>query len=512
MATGDTAAFQAVLSQALRLNPDDRESLRLAMSFWSSRGLHRHVVEAGQRIVRQLPGDAAAWAMLGQSHRILGEYPEAKNAYSHLLAIAPNDPAATAAILELGVLLPWEIQGGQSKPGPADSPFALWQKLAAGQTDRFRGARARLAWMEFRKLFHSLALGPIWAAIPATFEEWKSLRVPRSRYAPIFEWLSGTEAAMEFESAGNLSMPEAFELLDLLHDRIRFELNREIGAGPASVFKSSDHQADALPEPFSRHAAVNDLCRELRAAPSSIRATVLYGSLADRGIDEGPRDADLLCLVEWPQVGGGTFWEAAQWLFQLHHALFAINPCLPRGPVIAFASEIDGAAEADLPAAILRHGVWCKGGLAEIHYHDGILEAVANVGTFREIFETRLLSPSHFRSAFDVLLWASSALRLPHLPPPSGWGASADPQHALSQVSAVRTALGRWMSERPPAGGTGDRAMNPGLLREAHLLRTTLTPEEIGALGLSDALMAGVRQIWQNVRDQTLKAAFGQSG
>jgi tetratricopeptide (TPR) repeat protein len=512
MATGDVGAFQAALSQALRLNPDDLDGLRLAAGFYSSRGLHRHAVGACQRILRQVPGDAASWSMLGQSHRTLGEYLEAKTAYVRRLALPPNDPAAWDAFLELGDLLQWEIQGGQSKPGSADSPFVHFQREAAERTDRFRGARARLAWMEFRKLFHSLALGPIWAAIPATLEEWKSIRVPRNRYAPICEWLSGTEAALAFESSGSLSMPEAFELLDILHDRIRFELHREIGGGRAPGSQSSLHQGDALPEPFSRDAAVNDLCQELRRAPSAIRATLLDGSMADRRIEAGLRDADVLCVVDWPQVGGGTFWEAAQWLFQLHHSLFAINPCLPRGPLIVFASEIDAAAEADLPAAILRRGVWCKGGAAEVRYHDGILEAVAAVGTFREIFETRLLSPSHLRSAYDVLLWAASALRLPVLLAPGEWAANADPQNALSQVSAVRTALGHWMTDRLPAGGTIDRAMNPGLVREAHLLRLAPTPEEISALGLSDALMADVRQIWQYVRDQTLKAAFEPSG
>jgi tetratricopeptide (TPR) repeat protein len=516
MATGDSPAFQAALGQALSLQPNDLESLRLLAGFRASRGFQREAIDACRSILRQDPRDATTLVLLGQSQQSLGEYPEAKKAYLDLLALQPNDPSAAAAVAGLGTFLPWAFQGGQSQRSRAASPFVRFQALAAERPDRFPGVRARLAWMEFRKLFHSLTFGAIWAATPASFDEWKSDRVSPSRYAPILEWLAGTDGAIAFDPAESLSMPEAFGRLDLLHDRIRFELNREAGAWPVRSLAApvgagaSPRQAPGRPE------ATDELSRELQAAPPSIRATLRDGGRAD-----------VFCLVDRPQVGGGTFWEAAQWLFQLHHSLFALDPWRHRGPRIAFASEIDGAAAVDFSPEVICRGVWHKGGEATVRYHDGIVETAAAVGALQEVFETRLVSASDFRSPFHLGLWAESAFSLPLLLPPDGGEAGLDLrdgsdgdhgdlpegwQATLQGVAAVQAALGRWTAEQPAAETRLDRAANPGLAHEAQRLRLLLTAPDLRGLGLSDVLVTEVRRIWENVRDRTLRIAAHPAG
>jgi tetratricopeptide (TPR) repeat protein len=498
MAAGDTAAFQAALGQSLSLEPDNLESLRLWAAFRASRGFPRETIDACRRILRQAPRDAATLLRLGQAQQNLGEYPEAKQTYLALLALQPSDPAAADAVAGLATFLPWEVQGGQSPRRPTESPFGRFQAAAAERPGRFPGIRARLAWLEFRKLFHSLTFGAIWAATPASFEEWKGGRVNPSRFAPILGWLAGTDGAIEFDSPASLAMPEAFERLDLLHDRIRYELNREAGAWPARSLAAAPGAADAPSATPARPAPVDELRRELRAAPPSIRATLL---------DAG--QADILCIVDRPAVGGGTFWEAAQWLFKIHHHLFALQPWRHRGPRVAFAAEIDGTAEVDFPPAIIRQGSWGPGGAATVRYHDGRVETAAAVGALQEVFEARLLSASDFRSPFHVGLWAESALSLPVLLHPGGdqGNLPEDYRTTLRGVAAVRAALDHWLAEQPQGETPIDRAANPGLAHEAQRLRLLLTVQDIRGLGLSDALLTEVRRIWACVRDQTFRIA-----
>ena len=57
--------------------------------------LEEMVERLAQRL-RQEPGDAEGWAMLGRSYSVLGRFPEAKSAYQELLALRPRDPQAHA--------------------------------------------------------------------------------------------------------------------------------------------------------------------------------------------------------------------------------------------------------------------------------------------------------------------------------------------------------------------------------------------------------------------------------
>jgi hypothetical protein len=182
--------------------------------------------------------------------------------------------------------------------------------------------------------------------------------------------------------------------------------------------------------------------------------------------------------------------------------------------MVAFASEFDGAAEVDLPSAVLRKGAWCKGGYETAHYHDGIPEMVAAVGAHREVFENRLISTSSFHSAFDAMAWASSALRLPVLLNAGEPGEAGivelpgDLLETLQNVSAVRSRIAGWITDRIATGTRVDEDANPGVAREANRLRVVLAAEDLRGLGLSDVLMADVRRLWQHVAGHVLGAPW----
>jgi hypothetical protein len=269
----------------------------------------------------------------------------------------------------------------------ANSPFIQFAESAMRRPDVFPAIRFRLAWLEFRSLFNSLVNGPVWNAFPPTFNGWVASTVPSSRFDPIRRWLSGEDKEIAAAFPSEMPMVAAFAALERYHDIIRHGLKREIGRCAVRSVSPSRNTLGPLPVTFRRSDQVKLLCETLLCAPPSISSAMIHGSLADGLVAEGFSDADVLCFVASPIHGRNTFWEAAQWLFKLNHRLFAINPCMHHGPMLAFADEANCAAEASLPSAILRNGFWLTGALNEVYYHDGLYEAVAVLKDFESYFE-----------------------------------------------------------------------------------------------------------------------------
>jgi Flp pilus assembly protein TadD len=521
---GDKPGFSGALDEALGLDPENLPALRLLAGYLMSQGDYGGAVDASLRAIRRAPRDAASQILLGQALYGRRDWDGAERAYR---AAQELDPANRQVAEAIAALERVELKSGGAPR--TESPFDGYRRAAAERPGSLAAVRPRLAWMAFRRLFNSLIYDPVADGHPAMGWQWQRARVSRSRFEPILEWLDEPGGPSAIELPLTMDLPRAFEALERLHDLI---LGR-LAAGTAGVtsirsWETRRRERAPLPQGFAMEAAVDALERDLREAPASIAATLLHGSLADGLVAGGFSDADVICFVGRPMPGGRGFWEAAQWLFSLNHRLLAINPCMHHGPMIAFAGEIECAAEAALPAAVIRNGVWCKGGFPEAAYHDGTLESVASVGTLEEYFEAIHLIVPDLRCAFDVLWWASSALFLPLLLQQAETGESIYKRECLELkraplpdslwgvlqgVSEVRLELGRWMASRLPAGGVEhDRTANPGRTLVDFRRRLSLAPEEVRGLGITDPLMQGVRQLWEYVRNRSLEVGYARLG
>jgi hypothetical protein len=405
----------------------------------------------------------------------------------------------------------------------ASSSFAFFCEAASNRPDVFPAITHRLAWLEFRRLFNSLINGPVCDATPSTVLKWQKSKVPRQRLDPLKRWLSPDAEADIKNLPDDVPMREAFEWLEYCHDSIRKELKQKIGPCTARSVASTRTSPGPFPPGFSRQASVNRLCETLQSAPPSIAAALLHGSLADGLVSGGFSDADVLCIVNNPVKGRHTFWEAAQWLFKLNHQLFAINPCMHHGPMIAFADEITCAAEASLPSAIIHNGYWCIGGFSEASYHDSLYENVSALTDFELYFEQHHLFVPDLRNAFDILWWTSSTLILPVLLHQASSGVSIYKRECLtgpladfpkslrstlSSVSEVRVALGRWIAARLPAEKSVNLDANPGILLAEYRSKLRMSAEDMRALGLHDSLMSEVRRLWEHVRARVLEIGW----
>jgi hypothetical protein len=404
----------------------------------------------------------------------------------------------------------------------ADSSFARFRHVAGQNLHALPALRPRLAWLEFRRLFGSFISSAVWEGQPATFAAWEQMRVPRASFDALAEWIGDPEMSGLPEL---LTLPEAYAVLETLHDRILADLRQEIGAlAPRSLSADTD-APESLPIGFVRQAAVDTLGGQLRDAPHAIVATLLHGSLADGRIVEGFSDADVLCVVDRPREHEDTFWQAARWLFQINHWLFAVNPCMHHCAMISFSGEFACAAEPAVPSAIVRRGVWRKSQFTQAHYHDGVVESVMAVGIFESYFERHHLFPPDLRHAFDVLWWTSSALILPVLLQQIETGISiykrdclekrtaplpARHWATLEQVSQVRDALGRWIAARLPPVITNDPVVNPGRLVADYKAKLVLKPSDVRRLGVGERLMDDVRDLWMLVGTRALEIGYRQ--
>jgi hypothetical protein len=406
-------------------------------------------------------------------------------------------------------------------------PFATWQTLALSTPNAFPAIEYRLAWLEFRALFGSLINEPVWNASPSTVAEWEASVVSPQRFETINKHLPENERIDLLVLDQDLSLPEAFGLLERYHSIIRSGLHRHIGPGQTRSVATLRDVPAPLPHTFSRQHAVAALQQALRAPPPAIHASLLHGSLADGLIAEGFSDADVLCVINSPDQGAETFWSAARWLFSLNHHLYAINPSMHHGPMLAFADEVGSAAEASLPSAVVSNGVWLHGRIDEITYHDGLYESIAALAIFEPYFERQHLFVPDIHHAFDLLWWTSNALILPVLlhqvetgvsmykrdclvgmPP----GSLAGFKNTIDQLSQIRINLGRWIAERQGADEKIAQETNPGAILVKFRKLQKLPPTEVRTLGCTDSLISSVQDLWSTVKTRALSLGHERIG
>jgi len=394
----------------------------------------------------------------------------------------------------------------------------IWEDTVETGPD-WRSERLQDLWRRLKGLAGGLFYGPVWAGAPTRLADWRTMPVDGERLAAV----AGRGRALLPELAARLDAlgaPPATgqELARLVHAGLRecaARLAEDAAAGPPA----QDHTPAPLPlaawregARYKRRTVVEAFIASLDAAPDEVTAVLLHGSSADGRAADGFSDLDVIVVAELP-ADPGRFEALIDWLLGTSDHLLAFNPCMHHGPWLMWRDELRWTTDAALPVAMLERAVLVHGRLDAIAYRPPLVANALSLQAFEDVFETTVVRPDQIVSAFDALWWISTALLVPMLRHQSETGRSVykadffDPANGLlppderalfERVGAARLALAAWIDARLPdpvwPPGTG---LNPGVCLSHMKNRLALSAADRAGLGLDQALIDGVRSVYE---------------